>query len=94
MLPGLLDRIPPDQQIGSVTADGAFDARKCHDTIAARGVAAIIPLRRNAKFWKADTPGAIARNEALRASHRFGRTIWQRWTVIIADVASRPGCIA
>ena len=79
MLPELLDQIPPDQEIGSVTADDAFDTRKCHDAIAACGAAAIIPPRKNAKPWKPDTPGAIARNEALRASKRFGRTIWRRW---------------
>ena len=49
MLPELLDQIPPDQEIASVTADGAFDTRKCHDAIAARGAAAIIPPRKNAK---------------------------------------------
>jgi len=80
MLPELLGQIPPDQEIGSVTADGAFDTRKCHDAIAARGAAAIIPPRKNAKPWKPDTPGAIARNEALRASKRFGRTIWRQWS--------------
>ena len=36
MLPELLDQIPPDQEIASVTADGAFDTRKCHDAIARR----------------------------------------------------------
>ena len=80
MLPELLDQIPPDQEIASVTADGAFDTRKCHDAIAARGAAAIIPPHRNAKLWKPDTPGAIARDEALRASKRFGRMIWRRWS--------------
>jgi hypothetical protein len=80
MLPELLDQIPADQEIASVTADGAFDTRKCHDAIAARGAAAIIPPRKNAKPWKPDSPGAIARNEALRASRRFGRTIWRRWS--------------
>jgi hypothetical protein len=80
MLPELLDQIPPDQEIGSVTADGAFDTRKCHDAIAARGAAAIIPPCKNAKPGKPDTAGAIARNEALRASKRLGRTIWRRWS--------------
>ena len=81
MLPELLDQIPADQEIASVTADGAFDTRKCHDAITARGAAAIIPPRKNAKPWKPDTVvGAIARNEALRASRRFGRTIWRRWS--------------
>ena len=45
VLPELLDPIPPEQETGSVTADGAFDTRNCHDTIAARGAAAIIPPR-------------------------------------------------
>lgn len=80
MLPELLDQIPPDQEIASVTADGAFDTRKCHEAIAARSAAAIIPPRKNAKPWKPDSAGAIARNEALRASKRFGRTIWRRWS--------------
>ena len=49
MLPELRDQIPPGQEIGSVTADGAFDTLKCHDAIAARGAAAIIPSRKNAR---------------------------------------------
>ena len=80
MLPELLDQIPPEQEIASVTADGAFDTRKCHDAIAARGAAAIIPPRKNAKPWKPDTAGAIARNDILRTSKRVGRTIWRRWS--------------
>ena len=80
MLPELLDQIPPEQEIACVTADGAFDTRKCHDAIAARGAAAIIPPRKNAKPWKPDTAGAVARNEILRTSKRVGRTIWRRWS--------------
>ena len=80
MLPELLDQIPPEQQLGSVTAGGAFDTRKCHDAIAARGAAAIIPPCKNAKFWKTDTAGAIAPNEILRSSKCVGRTIWRRWS--------------
>lgn len=80
MLPELLDQIPPEQEIASLTADGAFDTRKRHDAIAARGAAAIIPPRKNAKPWKPDTPGAVARNEILHTSKRVGRTIWRRWS--------------
>lgn len=83
MLLELLDQIPPEQEIATVTADGAFDSRKCHDAIAARGAAAIIPPRKNArpwKPWKPDTAGAVARNEILRTSKRVGRTIWRRWS--------------
>jgi len=33
MLPGLLDQVASDQEIATVTADGAYDTRKCHDAI-------------------------------------------------------------
>lgn len=92
MLPELLARIPADQDIASVTADGACDTRKCHDAIrcpatvcmqtvrgAERGAAAIIPPRKNAKPWKAVTAGAIARDEALGASKHSGPALWRRW---------------
>ena len=65
VLPELPGQIPIDQAIGSVTADGACDTRKCHDAIAARNAGAVIPPRRNAKLRKADTSGAGARNEAV-----------------------------
>ena len=48
--------------------------------IAARGTAAITPPGKNAKPWKRDSPGAIARNEALRASRWVTRsTTGLRW---------------
>lgn len=78
ILPELLDQIPPGQEIGSVTADGAYDTRKCHDAIAARNAHAVIPPRKNAKLWKSDTPGAQARNEAVRCSKYLGRALWRQ----------------
>jgi len=80
MLPDLLNQIEPDQEIATVTADGAYDTRRCHDAIADRGAAPIIPPRRNAKPWKPTTAGARARNEALRASTYLGRALWRRWS--------------
>ena len=80
MLPELHDQIPLDQEIASVTADGAYDTRKCHDAIAERGADAIIPPRKNAKPWKTATAGAAARNEALRAAKYLGRALWRRWS--------------
>ncbi len=80
MLPELLGQIPSDQEIGSVTGDGAYDTRKCHDAIAARGAHAVIPPRKNAKPWKPTSPGAIARNEAVNASRYLGRALWRRWS--------------
>jgi transposase len=80
MLPELLSQIPADQEIGSVTADGAYDTRRCHDAVADRGAHAVIPPRKNARPWKPSTAGAIARNEALRASKYLGRAIWRKWS--------------
>ena len=80
MLPELLNQIPPNQVIASVAADRACDTRKCHDAIGERGAAAVIPPRRNAKPCKADSAGAVARNEALRASKYLGRALWRRWS--------------
>lgn len=80
MLPDLLNQIPPDQNLGSVTADGAYDTRKCHDVIAARNAHAVVPPRKNAKLWKPDTPGAKARNEAVQSSKYLGRALWRQVT--------------
>lgn len=80
MLPDLLGQIAPDQEIGSVTADGAYDTRKCHNAIAARDAHAVIPPRKNARLWKPDTAGAIVRNEAVGTSKYLGRALWRRWS--------------
>ena len=80
MPPHLLNQIPQDQEIGSVTADGAYDTRRCHNAIADRGAAAVIPPRQNAQSWKPTTAGAIARNDALRASRYLGRALWRNWS--------------
>ncbi len=79
MLPELLDQISPEQEIGSVGADGTYDTRKCHDAIADRGANAVVPPRKNATPWKPDTAGVIVRNEALRALKYLGRALWQKW---------------
>ena len=80
ILPDLLNQIRPDQEIGRVTGDGAYDTRKCHDAIAARNANAVIPPRKNAKLWKPDTPGARARNEAVRSTKYLGRALWRQLT--------------
>jgi len=74
----MLDQIPPDLNIVSVTQAAACDIRKCHDAIAEREVHALIPPRRNAMPWNADTAAATAGNDALRISRRPGRFIWRR----------------
>ena len=80
VLPGLLAQIPPDQAIGTVTADGAYDTRTCHAAIVGRGGTTIIRIRKNGRPWKEDCPAAKARNENLRATRHFGRAFWKRLT--------------
>ena len=67
ILPDLLDQIPAGEETGSVTADGSYDTCKCYEAIAARGATTVIPPRKNATPWKPTSPGAVARNEVLRA---------------------------
>ena len=43
VLPELLDQIPGGEEIGTVTADGASDTRRCHTAIIARQATAIMP---------------------------------------------------
>jgi hypothetical protein len=108
VMPDLLNQIPADETIGSVTADGAYDTRKCHDAIAGRGAYAVIPPRKNAQLWKTVTAGAVARNEALRASKYLGRAIWRNWSgyhrrsrvetkplgILLRNTLPVSGCIA
>ena len=63
-----------------MTADEAYDARKCYGAIVARNAHAIIPPRKNSKPWNPTSACAIARNEAVTASRYPGRAIWQRWS--------------
>ena len=50
VLRDLLDRIPADEQVGTVTGDGAFDTRRCHTAIVDRGGTVVIPICRNGRL--------------------------------------------
>ncbi|GAB2830517.1 hypothetical protein GCM10027276_36480 [Comamonas piscis] len=71
----LLAQILEDEPLHSVSADGTYDTKACHEAIASRQAAAIIPTSKNAKPWADDKAGARARNEILRATRRLGRPI-------------------
>ena len=77
MLPSLLTQIPAEEPIGCVSGDGAFDTKACHEAIAQRGAAAVIPPRKNAKLWRSQSAGAKVRNEAMLACKRLGCGIWK-----------------
>lgn len=70
IFPKLLDQIPESEEIGTVTADGVYDTRRCHTAIIDRKATPIIPFRKNKRPWREDCPAACTRNETLRASRR------------------------
>ncbi len=80
VLPELLDQIPEGEQIGTVTADDAYDTRPCHTAIIDRQAIPIIPIRKNGRPWKEDCPAAFTRNETLHATRHYGRAFRKRWT--------------
>jgi hypothetical protein len=80
VLPDLLAQIPADEMIASVSGDGAYDTKGSHKAIAERGADAVIPVRKNGKPWKENTPGAKVRNDTLHATQRLGRTLWKKWS--------------
>ena len=49
VLPDLLDQIPEAEDIGTVTADGACDTRRCHTAVIEREATAIIPTRESGR---------------------------------------------
>lgn len=79
-LPELSSRIPDAEEIGAVTADGAYDTRRCHVSIRERDVEPFgcsfgsvavmpsLPIRRIGRAWKPDRRAAISRNEISRTS--------------------------
>ena len=69
-----------------MTADGAYDTRRCLSAIIACDAVPIIPIRKNGRAWKEDCPAARVRNETLRATRYYGRAFWKRWTGYYARI--------
>ena len=80
MLPELLRQIPESEPVATVSGDGAYDTRACHEAIAGREAAAVIPIRKNGKPWKGKTAGERARNEILEATRYLGMPLWKKWS--------------
>lgn len=77
-LPGLLAQVVgPLQQ---VSADSAYDTRRCYAAIGQRQAQATIPPRRGARIWQHANTRAerLSRDENLRAIRRGGRRAWQQ----------------
>lgn len=77
MLETILCGIPED--IHQVSADGAYDTRKCYEAISKRGAKATVPPQKNAKIWKHGNTKEerLPRDENLRRIRKVGRKKWK-----------------
>lgn len=77
VIPDLLEQLPEDEDLESLTGDGAYDTQQVYEAVAKRGALAVIPPRKNARIRKG---GVFAhRNAAIAACRRLGRILWKRW---------------
>ena len=74
-LTDLLDGV--DGEIEAVSADGAYDKRKCYDAIAAREAQANIPPREDAQYWEKEGE-EHARNQSIKRIEEVGRAEWKK----------------
>ncbi len=67
-------------EIGQVSADGAYDKRRCDEALEEGGATAVLPPRRDAKIWHHSTCAGAPwqRDENLRAIRRTGRRRWKQ----------------
>lgn len=64
-------------EIEAVSADGAYDKRKCYDAIEERGAQANIPPREDAQYWEKEGE-THARNQNLKRIEEVGRAQWKQ----------------
>lgn len=79
MLDPLLDQLE-NHVIDQCSADGAYDKRKCYQTLKEHGVKKVaIPTQKNAKIWQHGNSkeDRLVRDENLRAIRKSGRKQWK-----------------
>jgi hypothetical protein len=78
VVPDLVEQV--ERPIRQVSADGAYDKRKCYETLETTGATVTIPPRRDAKIWQhGNSEGEPwQRDENLRAIRRLGRKRWKQ----------------
>jgi len=79
MLDPLLDQLE-NRPIDQCSADGAYDTRKCYQTLKEHGVKKVtIPPQKNAKIWQHGNSKEerLVRDENLRAIRTLGRKQWK-----------------
>lgn len=80
VLESLLNQLPATAAVEQISADGAYDKRKCYDALKKRKVPHIaIPPQHNARIWQHGNTKAerLARDENLRQIRRVGRRQWK-----------------
>lgn len=80
MLESLLSQVPPETRIEQVSADGAFDRRRCYESLRKRQVKRIaIPPQKNARIWRHGNTGdeRLPRDENIRRIRAVGRHRWK-----------------
>lgn len=77
MLEPLLKQIA--NRIDKVSADGAYDRRRCYEVLNKYGTAVNIPPQRNARIWQHGNTHAppLIRDENLRRIRAIGRKQWK-----------------
>jgi heme-degrading monooxygenase HmoA len=81
MLEPLLASLPEETVVQQVSADGAYDQRKCYDALRSRSVHRVaIPPKRNARIWRHGNSKdeRLARDENLRRIRSVGRKTWKQ----------------
>ncbi len=71
----ILDTVPGELE--AVSADGAYDKRKCYEAIEEREARANIPPRVDAQYWEKEGE-THARNQNLTRIDSVGRTEWKQ----------------
>lgn len=78
VLPGIPNGI--QDEIEQVSADAAYDQRKCYDAVRGRKAKAAIPPRKGAKIWQHGNSKQERHNrdENLRRIRKVGRKAWKQ----------------
>lgn len=78
VLPDLLQQLPKDEVLESLTGDGAYDTQPVHEAVIRCAATPVIAPRKNARIRK----GSVFEhcNAAIATCKRLGRSIWKRWS--------------
>ena len=89
LLPDLLAQIPPEETIGTVTADGAYDTRRCHGAIIDRGAQSGHTDPSQRSRLEERLPRCHRAKRDLRATRHLGRARGRDGRNTMSEVGSR-----